>query len=160
MLTIRRQGMLRKLLTGMFFLLFVCGCFYPESFAQSEKKQIKIVGQVTAIDDSVSVSSMPVSHDLVIKVVMQIEGDEQATYLKVVYQPLHGQKGLPKEMWSSQSRWVFTLQKATDEDESCKEPVRGWIRTKPETGQDVPDVEKLPCYLLGADGFQPYKNRR
>jgi hypothetical protein len=145
--------MLRQLLVRT-LLLLALSCFYQESFAQDKKKQIKIVGRVVAIDDSISVTGLPLSRDLIIRIVKRMEGDEQTSYIKVVYQPLHGQKELPKEMWGSNGEWLFTLQRATDDDEICNEPVKGWVRTKLETGQAVPDFEKLTCYLLSPDGFK------
>jgi hypothetical protein len=146
--------MTRKLLSEVLFLLIVCSFFYQVSYAQNEKKQVIIVGQVIAIDDSSTVTGLPLSRDLVVKIVKRVEGNEQANYIKVIYQPMHGQKELPKEIWSSSRQWLFTLQKATDEDEICKEPVKGWRRTNSGTKRLVPDPKNLTCYLLTPEGFK------
>lgn len=146
--------MSKRVLLIFFALFVVVACFFSDTYGQDTEQEIKIVGRVIAYDDFINITGAPQLQHLIVKVSKLLDGREQSTFLRVVYQALHGQSGLPKEVGSSQSQWLFTLKRATDDDEVCKESVKGWIRTKPKTDQAVPDFEKLPCYLLSPEGIK------
>lgn len=139
---------------SLFTLVVITTCFFSDAYAQDAEQEIKIVGRVIAYDDFINITGAPQLQTLIVKVSELLDGREQSPFLKVVYQTLHGQSGPPKLLGSSRTQWLFTMKRATEDDEICNEPVKGWIRTKPKTDQPLPDFEKLPCYLLAPEGIK------
>jgi hypothetical protein len=85
---------------------------------------------------------------LIVRVERSISGKERSHYLKVVYQHLHGQPDLPREIYERQSLWQFALTRASKDDGSCTgtlsdiTPMPG---TQPER---FPRDDSIPCYVL------------
>ena len=85
---------------------------------------------------------------LVIRVEKSIAGRESSKYLKVVYEHLHGQPNLPKEIYDGRSSWRFALTKASTDDDSCSGPLTQITRTVGAQEEPLPNDVSIPCYVL------------
>jgi hypothetical protein len=85
---------------------------------------------------------------LIIRVQKLITGREPSKYLKVVYQHLHGQPDLPREIYERQSLWRLALTKASKDDVSCNGPLSELTPTPGTQPEQLPDDAGVPCYVL------------
>lgn len=142
---------------------------------EGREKRLVIVGTVAGYDQLsslVSLTSVPQSQLLIVRVKKQIKGREELRYIKVIYKYGANEGPLPKDIFDGTSQWRFTLTR----DHSCDCLARDLLseQSKTEDGTEAtlprlkrtnttektPDNANLPCYILRPNDLKPSSHVR
>jgi len=145
-----------SLIALTFFVLY-------SSEAQRKKPGLILTGVVVGYDESLSlvnVTSAPQLQVLIVRIVRSLKGHEESRYIKVVYQYMHNDPTLPKEIVDGKTQWRFELTRAAAQDQSCMGPLQGLKQTPGADAEEIPNDSNLPCYVLQPGGIKLDSNKK